>query len=156
MNDQNQNTCLCHQNLTELPIHGLKIAVDTSALALCDCKDGGTAAGRHRVTEELHVYVSGNLTESGDGLTPETAVKSYEDAVDVLSLYDGCNKYIAHLHFADLAAGQKYLDVIVVSAHHTSFKYMHIHGQSHDTTVFSAIYATLNAYVVISNVKLDF
>lgn len=43
---------------------------------------------RERVGQDMHIYIDGNLAESGDGLSPATAVKNYEDAVLALSHYD--------------------------------------------------------------------
>ena len=83
------NECGCgHPQLTMLPVHGFGLAVDASGLVPAPVP---TPTGRERVDHDMHIYVNGNLSASGDGLSPETAVKSYEDAVLALSRYDGCN-----------------------------------------------------------------
>ena len=94
------NECGCgHPQLTMLPVHGFGLAVDASGLVPAPVP---TPTGRERVDHDMHIYVNGNLSASGDGLSPETAVKSYEDAILALSRYDGCNMRVATIHFADL------------------------------------------------------
>lgn len=109
--------------------------------------------GRIRVTEDLHVYVDGNRGASGDGLTPETAVKSYEDAVKALSLYDGGNTYKAVLHFADLKADGEYPEILTSPGHYASFVSLEIHGASHETTKILGIFVRYGSNVLITNVN---
>lgn len=147
-----QTHCQCgceHPQLTMVPVQGFGLAMDLSGLKpdptpmpLC----------RERVDHDMHLYIDGNLTESGDGLTPETAVKSYEDAVAVLSHYDGCNTYRAVFHFADLRdPNAAYLDIAVPRSHHSTFRNMALRGVSHETTMFGAINGNPSGSISVAN-----
>ena len=83
----------------------------------------------------MHIYINGNLETSGDGLSPETAVKGYADAVLALSRYDGSNTHAAHFHFADLdGADDAYPDLGVFPHNYATFRTLAIAGVSHETT----------------------
>lgn len=147
-----QTHCQCgceHPQLTMVPVQGFGLAMDLSGLKpdptpmpLC----------RERVDHDMDIYIDGNLTESGDGLTPETAVKSYEDAVAVLSHYDGCNTYLAVFHFADLRdPNAAYPDIMVPCSHHSTFRKMVLRGVSHETTMFHSVSAGVSSNVWVVN-----
>lgn len=147
-----QTHCQCgceHPQLTMVPVQGFGLAMDLSGLKpdptpmpLC----------RERVDHDMDIYIDGNLTESGDGLTPETAVKSYEDAVAVLSHYDGCNTYHAVFHFADLRdPDAAYPDIRVQHSQYSTFRDMTLRGVSHETTMFHAIIAGVSSNVLVAN-----
>lgn len=97
---QTEQHCACDpSNLVMLPVRGFGLAVDPSGLVPAPAP---VLTCRERVDRDMHIYINGNLETSGDGLSPETAVKGYADAVLALSRYDGCNTHAAHFHFADL------------------------------------------------------
>ena len=109
---------------------------------------------RTKVNDHMHIYINGNLTESGDGLTPETAVRSYDDAVLALARYDGNNLYNAFFHFADLdSLDARYPDMAVRPQHYSTFAYMNIHGNSHETTKFENIRMWVGSYATITNLS---
>ena len=145
------NECGCgHPQLTMLPMHGFGLAVDASGLVPSPVP---TPTGRERVDHDMHIYVNGNLAESGDGLSPETAVKSYEDAVLALSRYDGCNSYGAYFHFADLNDPDAiYPDMSVFTHNYATFLTLTVVGVSHETTKCGRILVAAGAYVFITNI----
>lgn len=130
---QTEQHCACDPSkLVMLPVRGFGLAVDPSGLAPAP---GPATACRERVDQDMHIYIDGNLSESGDGLSPETAVKSYADAVLALSRYDGCNTHAAHFHFADLdGADDAYPDLGVFPHNYATFRTLAIAGVSHETT----------------------
>ena len=146
-----EQSCACnHPELVRLPVHGLTLEVDTSGLVPAP---GPTLACRELVDQDMHIYIDGNLSESGDGLSPETAVKSYEDAVLALSRYDGRNTHAAHFHFADLADSDAvYPDLTVHSSNgYSTFRALTIAGVSHQTTMLGKVSVVAGAYVTLTN-----
>lgn len=156
-----QSDCQCgcdHTQLTMLPVRGLSLAVDASGLipAPVPTPTPNPEIGcRERVTEDLHIYIDGNLETSGDGLTPQTAVKSYEDAVLALSRYDGCNLYNAHLHFMSLQdQDATYSDLYAFYGHFTTFSKIFISGESHETTNLGSCLFQMGLVIVVSNISI--
>ena len=162
-----QEKCCCGQektsvllpiNALRLPFCGMGIEVDPEAikdLAGCSCEGGQPQpGGRVRVTEDLHVYVDGNRAESGDGLSPETAAKSYEDAVKIISGYDGCNSYNVTVHFEDLANEGYYPNIEVYKSHFSTFVRLTFTGHSYLTTRFTEIYLRDSAVLWITEVRV--
>lgn len=150
---QTEHQCGCEQiTLTELPVHGIKLAVDASMLQ-CQSPPQPALAGRERVDQDMHIHINGNLETSGDGLSPETAVKSFEDAVLALSRYDGCNQYSATFHFADLAdAAATYPDISISTPnYYATFSGLTLAGISHETTMLGHVYAKAGAYATLTN-----
>lgn len=145
-----EQSCACnHPELVRLPVHGLTLEVDTRGLVPAP---GPALACRELVDQDMHIYIDGNLSESGDGLSPETAVKSYADAVLALSRYDGCNTHHAHFHFADLTNPEGvYPDMGVFAHSYSTFRTLTIGGVSHETTRFGAITFTLGTYATVAN-----
>ena len=67
---QTEQHCACnHPELVMLPVRGFGLAVDPSGLAPAPVPALGC---RERVDQDMHIYIDGNLSESGDGLSPET------------------------------------------------------------------------------------
>lgn len=149
------NECGCgHPQLTMLPVHGFGLAVDASGLVPAPVP---TPTGRERVDHDMHIYVNGNLSASGDGLSPETAVKSYEDAILALSRYDGCNTYHAYFHFADLAGSEDVYPSIDIYPHsYATFLTLTIAGVSHETTMLGRIYNTTAAHLTLTDACTPF
>lgn len=149
-----QNKCQCgcdHSPLTMLP---LGLALDLSALRPDPVPMPGC---RERVDQDMHIYINGNLAESGDGLSPATAVKSYEDAVLALSRYDGCNLHYAFFHFADLEdPAARYPDIDIYRGHYATFSHMNIVGASHETTMLGMCQALTGVGVNVRNVCVSF
>lgn len=156
-----QSDCQCgcdHPQLTMLPVRGISLAVDASGLipAPIPTPTPNPEIGcRERVTEDLHIYIDGNLETSGDGLTPQTAVKSYEDAVLALSRYDGCNLYRAHLHFMSLQdQDTTYPDFTMFHSHYASFSTVYISGESHETTKLGSCTFHMGSVIYVSNISM--
>lgn len=149
------NECGCgHPQLTMLPVHGFGLAVDASGLVPAPVP---ASTGRERVDHDMHIYVNGNLAESGDGLSPETAVKSYEDAVLALSRYDGCNMRVATIHFADLDDPEAaYPDINVYIHSYATFLALGIMGVSHETTMLGRIYNAEGSRLILKNVCIPY
>lgn len=104
----------------------------------------------------MDISINGNLTASGDGLSPESAVKSYEDAVLALSRYDGCNLYNAHFHFADLVDPEAtYPAFTMFSSHFSTFSRIDISGESHETTRLGECVVNNGIIVTVSNVCME-
>lgn len=145
------NQCACHpSNLVMLPVRGFGLAVDAGGLAPVPTP----TAGRERVDQDMHIHINGNLETSGDGLSPETAVKSFEDAVLALSRYDGCNQYSATFHFADLADPEvTYPDMNVFTHSYATFRALSIDGVSHETTRLGTITLTAGTYATLANIS---
>lgn len=149
-----EQSCVCnHPELVRLPVHGLALEVDTSGLVPAP---GPALACRERVDQDMHIYIDGNLSESGDGLSPETAVKSYADAVLALSRYDGCNLHAAHLHFLPLEdPDASYSDFTVYTVTYNSFTTLSISGESHETTRLGSCTFYIGTRIAISNICLE-
>lgn len=149
------NECGCgHPQLTMLPVHGFGLAVDASGLVPAPVP---TPTGRERVDHDMHIYVNGNLSASGDGLSPETAVKSYEDAILALSRYDGCNMRVATIHFADLTdTNISYPDINIYIHSYTTFLALGITGVSHETTMLGRIYNSEGTRLTLKNVCIPY
>lgn len=150
---QTEQHCACnHPELARLPVHGLTLEVDTSGLVPAPAP---STACRERVDQDMHIYINGNLRESGDGLSPETAVKSYEDAVLALSRYDGCNQYAAHLHFMSLEDPEaSYPDFRVYTVTYNNFITLSIKGESHESTRLGACVFYMGTRITIENLNL--
>lgn len=150
------NECGCgHPQLTMLPVHGFGLAVDASGLVPAPVP---TPTGRERVDHDMHIYVNGNLAESGDGLSPETAVKSYEDAILALSRYDGCNMRVATIHFADLDDPEAVYPDMTISTpnYYSTFRALTLTGVSHETTMLGKVYTTSGAYCTLTNACVSY
>ncbi len=153
---QNCN-CNCEHGkpTVTLPVSGLSIQVDAEALSACQCQGGVPGEGRIRVTEDLHIYVDGKRAESGDGLTPETAVKTYAEAVRAASRYDGCNEFNLIFNFADSTEGDNYGDITITAGGYSTFNGFVITGES-IAAAFGAIQVLASAKVTIMNIKLNY
>ena len=145
---QTEQHCACgHPQLARLPVHGLTLEVDTSGLA-----PAPALSCRERVGQDMHVYIDGNRGESGDGLSPETAVKSYEDAVLALSKYDGCNTYNVYFHFADLEDQEAtYPDITIYGQSYASFLSLTLTGVSYRTTKLGKIELLAGGYAALTD-----
>lgn len=147
------NRCACDpSHLVMLPVRGFGLAVDPSGLVPAPAP---TPICRKRVDQDMHIYINGNLSESGDGLTPETAVKSYQDAVLTLSRYDGCNLYGAHLHFLPLEDPEaSYQGLTVFPGTYSTFTMLCICGESHETTSLGYCSFHMGTRITVSNVSM--
>lgn len=152
---QNTECCCSHPQLTALPVRGLTLSVDAAGLLPAPAP---ALSCRERVDQDMHIYINGNLSESGDGLSPETAVKSYEDAVLALSRYDGCNTYCAYFHFADLADPDAvYPDLTLSTSHYyATFRALTLAGVSHETTRLGKVYTTSGAYGTLTDACVSY
>ena len=130
---QTEQHCACnHPELVMLPVRGFGLAVDPSGLVPAP---GPAPVCRERVDQDMHIYINGNLQTSGDGLSPQTAVKSFEDGVLALSRYDGCNLHAAHLHFLPLEDQlASYPDIGIYPGTYATFTTFHLSGDSHEST----------------------
>lgn len=137
-----QNPCPCDCGpFIKLPVCGL------------DLPSVPVMTGRERVDHDMHIYINGNLESSGDGLSPETAVKSYEDAVLALSRYDGCNTYSAYFHFLSLNDSQAvYPDFTVYHGNYATFNCLYISGESNETTHIGACALQRGVHATISDI----
>ena len=142
--------CACnHPELVRLPVHGLTLEVDTSGLVPAP---GPSTACRELVDQDMHIYIDGNLSESGDGLSPETAVKSYADAVLALSRYDGRNTHHAHFHFADLEdQDATYPDITLYAQSYAGFLSLTLAGASYRTTNLGEINVLTGGYAFLTD-----
>lgn len=150
---QNPQTCACDPcSLVMLPVRGFGLAVDPSGLI-----PAPQLGGRERVDQDMHIYVNGNRDQSGDGLTPETAVKSYEDALLALSRYDGRNTHNASFHFADLEDAEAvYPDMNVFGQSHATFRTLTLTGVSHQSTRLGKISAGPGSYLRVASLSSSF
>ena len=150
---QTEQHCACgHPQLARLPVHGLTLEVDTSGLA-----PAPALSCRERVGQDMHVYIDGNRGESGDGLSPETAVKDVSDAVFALSRYDGCNRHHAYFHLASLESPDAtYPEIAVGLGSYTTFGALHIRGESHETTRLCRFNNQVGSLVSLSNISVAY
>lgn len=153
----------CKKPTINLPIRGIGLTIDDADLVSreeveemireaveevrCRCEV------RTRVSEDLHVYVDGKLTEAGNGLSPETAVTSVEEAWAVIGRYDGCNEFNVYLHLADLEADDRYPDINVFGSSMATFKRLYITGNSYQSTRTGSITVNSGAYVFVMEVQ---
>ena len=130
---QTEQHCACnHPELVMLPVRGFGLAVDPSGLVPAP---GPAPVCRERVDQDMHIYINGNLQTSGDGLSPQTAVKSFEDGVLALSRYDGCNLHAAHLHFLPLEDQlASYPDIGIYPGTLRHVHHFSSSGDSHEST----------------------
>lgn len=152
---QTEQHCACnHPELVMLPVRGFGLAVDPSGLAPAPVPALGC---RERVDQDMHIYIDGNLSESGDGLSPETAVKSYADAVLALSRYDGCNRHHAYFHLASLeSTDATYPEIVVGLGSYATFGALHIRGESQETTRLCRFNNQVGSMVSLSNISVAY
>ena len=149
------NHCACgHPELVMLPVRGFGLAVDPSGLVPAPAP---ARSCRERVDQDMHIYVDGNRGESGDGLTPETAVKDVSDAVFALSRYDGCNRHHAYFHLVSLESPDAtYPEIAVGLGSYTTFGALHIRGESHETTRLCRFNNQVGSLVSLSNISVAY
>ncbi len=150
---QTEQHCACDpSNLVMLPVRGFGLAVDPSGLVPAPAP---VLTCRERVDRDMHIYINGNLETSGDGLSPETAVKGYADAVLALSKYDGCNQHAAHLHFLSLEDTEAtYPDFTVFSNTYSTFTSLRISGESYETTHLGVCSFQMGTVIAVSEVSM--